>query len=84
MEEIIFSLDQAYGSQVDVRVMNSIQEETRYDLSFDLEYESSGSISGSYVIEMKIPFSSLPFLMEKIKNGNLVFLENIMTIKFHQ
>ena len=58
----LFIGSNAYGSQVDVRVMNSIQEETRYDLSFDLEYESSGSISGnSYVIEMKIPFSSLPF-----------------------
>ena len=58
----LFIGSNAYGSQVDVRVMNSIQEETRYDLSFDLEYESSGSISGnSYIIEMKIPFSSLPF-----------------------
>ena len=51
-----------YGSQVDVRVMNALQEESRYDLSFDLEYESAGSISGnSYFVEMKIPFSSLPF-----------------------
>ena len=47
---------------MDVRVLNSIMEESRYEISFDLEYESSGSINGnSYQIEMKIPFSSLPF-----------------------
>ena len=51
-----------YGSQVDVRVMNALQEESRYDISFDLEYESAGSINGNnYFVEMKIPFSSLPF-----------------------
>ena len=51
-----------YGSQMDVRVLNSIMEESRYEISYDIEYESSGSISGnSYQIEMKIPFSSLPF-----------------------
>ena len=47
---------------MDVRVLNSIMEESRYEISFDLEYESSGSINGnSYQIEMRIPFSSLPF-----------------------
>lgn len=51
-----------YGSQIDVRVLNSIMEESRYQISYDIEYESSGSINGnSYHIEMKIPFSSLPF-----------------------
>ena len=51
-----------YGSQMDVRVLNSIVEESRYEISYDLEYESSGSINGnSYQIEIKIPFSSLPF-----------------------
>ena len=58
----LFIGSNAYGSQVDVRVMNALQEESRYDMSFDLEYESAGSISGnSYIVEMKIPFSSLPF-----------------------
>ncbi len=58
----LFIGSNAYGSQVDVRVMNALQEESRYDMSFDLEYESAGSISGnSYSVEMKIPFSSLPF-----------------------
>ena len=51
-----------YGSQMDVRVLNSIMEQSRYDISYDIEYESAGSINGnSYQIEMKIPFSSLPF-----------------------
>lgn len=58
----LFIGSNAYGSQVDVRVMNALQESSRYDMSFDLEYESEGSISGnSYSVEMKIPFSSLPF-----------------------
>jgi len=58
----LFIGSNAYGSQVDVRVMNALQESSRYDMSFDLEYESAGSINGnSYSIEMKIPFSSLPF-----------------------
>ena len=72
----LFIGSNAYGSQVDVRVINSIQEETRYDLSFDLEYESSGSISGnSYQIEMKIPFSSLPFPNGKNQKWKFSFLE---------
>ncbi len=51
-----------YGSQVDVRILNSIQEESRYNISYDIEFESSGTIStNSYDVEMKIPFSSLPF-----------------------
>ena len=51
-----------YGSQVDVRILNAVREEDRYDTSYDLEFESAGSIYGnSYNVEMKIPFSSLPF-----------------------
>ncbi len=51
-----------YGSQIDVRILNAVREEDRYDPSYDLEFESAGSISGnSYNVEMKIPFSSLPF-----------------------
>ena len=30
-----------YGSQMDVRVLNSIMEESRYEISYDIEYESS-------------------------------------------
>ena len=71
-----------YGSQMDVRVLNSIMEESRYEISYDIEYESSGSISGnSYQIEMKIPFHPYHFQMGKINNGNLSFLENILIMK---
>jgi len=58
----IFIASNAYGSQVDVRVLNEVEEEKRYQISYDLEYESVGTISGNkYFVEMKIPFSSIPF-----------------------
>ena len=58
----IFIASNAYGSQVDVRVLNEVEEEKRYQMSYDLEYESVGTISGNkYFVEMKIPFSSIPF-----------------------
>ena len=70
----LFIGSNAYGSQVDVRVMNALQEESRYDMSFDLEYESAGSIIGnSYIVEMKIPFSSLPFPNGKNQKWKFIF-----------
>ena len=58
----IFIASNPYGSQVDVRVLNEVEEEKRYQISYDLEYESVGAIKGNrYYIEMKIPFSSIPF-----------------------
>ena len=58
----IFIGSNPYGSQFDVRILNSVSEEGRYDISYDLEYESKGSIGNNeYYIELKIPFSSIPF-----------------------
>jgi len=58
----IFIASNPYGSQVDVRVLNEVEEEKRYQISYDLEYESIGAIKGNrYYVEMKIPFSSIPF-----------------------
>ena len=37
----LFIGSNAYGSQVDVRVMNALQEESRYDMSFDLDFVMS-------------------------------------------
>jgi hypothetical protein len=62
----IFLGSNAYGSQFDIRMLNTIDEEKRYDTAFDIEYESTGTISGnSFFVEIKIPFSSIPF-----PNGN--------------
>ena len=62
----IFLGSNAYGSQYDIRMLNTIEEEKRYDSAFDTEYESIGTISeNSFFVEIKIPFSSIPF-----PNGN--------------
>ena len=53
----IFIGSNPYGSQFDVRILNSVSEEGRYDISYDLEYESKGSIGNNeYFVELKIPF----------------------------
>ena len=45
------------GSQIDVRILNSLTDEGRYDLAYDLEYESIGVIGDNeYYVELKIPF----------------------------
>ena len=50
------------GSQFDVRSVNAIKEEDRYDISFNMDFETAGQIvSDGYQVEIKIPFSSLPF-----------------------
>jgi hypothetical protein len=51
-----------FGSQYDVKGIDALTDEERYDGSFNINYESSGTIvEDGYNVEMKIPFSSLPF-----------------------
>ena len=51
-----------FGSQYDVKGLDALTDEERYDGSFNINYESSGTIlEDGYNVEMKIPFSSLPF-----------------------
>ena len=48
-----------FGSQFDVRAINALTDEDRYDGSFNLDFETAGSIvEDGYQIEFKIPFSS--------------------------
>ena len=50
------------GSHFDVRSVNAIDEEDRYDISFNMDFETAGQlVSDGYQVEIKIPFSSLPF-----------------------
>ena len=50
------------GSHFDVRSVNAIEEDDRYDISFNMEFETAGQlVSDGYQVEIKIPFSSLPF-----------------------
>ncbi|MDG1022574.1 MAG: hypothetical protein P8O72_00860 [Flavobacteriaceae bacterium] len=51
-----------FGSQFDARAINALTDEDRYDGSFNLDFDTAGSIvEDGYQIEFKIPFSSLPF-----------------------
>ncbi len=51
-----------FGSQFDVRAINAVTDEQRYDGSFNMDFETAGSIvSEGFQVEYKIPFSSLPF-----------------------
>jgi len=51
-----------FGSQFDVRAINAVTDEQRYDGSFNMDFETAGSIvSDGFQVEYKIPFSSLPF-----------------------
>ena len=51
-----------FGSQFDVRAVNALTDEKRYDGSFNLDFETAGTIvEDGYQVEFKIPFSSLPF-----------------------
>ena len=51
-----------FGSQYDVKGIDALTDDKRYDGSFNINYESSGKIAkDGYNVEMKIPFSSLPF-----------------------
>ena len=52
----------ALGSQFDFKEINSITDKGRYDRSFNINFESAASIvNDGYQIEMKIPFSEIPF-----------------------
>ena len=52
----------ALGSQLDVRQINEISEDKRYDVSFNINFQSFGNITqDGYQIEMKIPFSEIEF-----------------------
>lgn len=52
----------ALGSQFDVKQVNALSDEDRYDSTFNVNFESKGSIvENGYNIEMKIPFSEIPF-----------------------
>ncbi|MDA9879445.1 carbohydrate binding family 9 domain-containing protein [Flavobacteriaceae bacterium] len=51
-----------FGSQFDVRAINALTDDQRYDGSFNMDFETAGSIvSDGFQVEYKIPFSSLPF-----------------------
>lgn len=55
-------LSNAFGSQLDVRAINALTDDQRYDGSFNMDFETAGSIvTDGYQVEFKIPFSSLPF-----------------------
>lgn len=52
----------ALGSQFDVKQINALSDEQRYDSSFNVNFESKGIIvEDGYQIEMKIPFAEIPF-----------------------
>lgn len=52
----------ALGSQFDVKQVNALSDDKRYDSTFNVNFESSGIIvEDGYQIEMKIPFSEIPF-----------------------
>ncbi len=52
----------ALGSQFDVRQVNALTDQGRYDSSFNINFESVGTIvEDGYQVEMKIPFAELPF-----------------------
>ena len=49
-----------FGSQYDVKGIDALTDDKRYDGSFNINYESSGKIvKDGYNVEMKIPFSSV-------------------------
>ncbi len=52
----------ALGSQFDVKQVNALSDEDRYDSSFNINFESKATIvSDGYQIEMRIPFAEIPF-----------------------
>jgi hypothetical protein len=67
------------GSQIDVRILNSLTDEGRYDLAYDLEYESVGVIGeNEYFVELKIPFSSISFSNNKIQKWKFSFVRRYL------
>ncbi len=52
----------ALGSQFDVKQVNALSDSDRYDSTFNINFESKAVIvKDGYTIEMKIPFSEIPF-----------------------
>ncbi len=52
----------ALGSQFDVKQVNALSDNDRYDSTFNINFESKAAIiEDGYSIEMKIPFSEIPF-----------------------
>ena len=49
-------LANAFGSQLDARAVNAITDEDRYDINFNVDFETKGNIvSDGFEIEFKIP-----------------------------
>ena len=70
-------LSNAFGSQLDARAVNALTDEDRYDINFNVDHETSGSIvSNGYQVEFKIPFSSLPFPNGNNQEWNFNFRRN--------
>jgi hypothetical protein len=75
----IFIGSNPLGSQIDVRILNSLTDEGRYDLAYDLEYESVGVIGDNeYFVELKIPFSSISFSNNKIQKWKFSFVRRYL------
>ena len=50
------------GSQFDVKQVNALSDSDRYDSTFNINFESKAAIiNDGYTVEMKIPFSEIPF-----------------------
>ena len=57
-------LSNAFGSQLDARAINALTDEDRYDINFNVDHETSGSIvTDGYQVEFKIPFSWWLFIL---------------------
>ena len=64
----------ALGSQFDVKQVNALKDEDRYDSSFNINFESKATIvADGYQIEMKIPFSEIPFPNGKDQTWHMNF-----------
>ena len=70
-------LSNAFGSQLDARAINALTDEDRYDINFNVDHETSGTIvSDGYQVEFKIPFASLPFPNGNNQEWNFNFRRN--------
>ena len=70
-------LANAFGSQLDARAVNAITDEDRYDINFNVDFETKGNIvSDGFEIEFKIPFASLPFPNGDNQEWNFNFRRN--------
>ena len=78
------------GSQFDVKGIDALTDEERYDASYNVNFESFASlVKDGYNVEMKIPFSSLPFPGGKNQKWHFNFFrkyfdENSNEIQWHE